>query len=120
MCQTQTKAQPARYVRWMCDDPASMLRCGHRAPLVIVAGKDVTGYWIERVDGGWRMWKEQEDGADPIPYDIDTTFGPDPAAHWTCDCADYTFRSHRRQVRGCKHVLALAAALRRIGLLEAR
>jgi hypothetical protein len=40
-------------------------------------------------------------------YDIDAEF-------WVCDCPDATYRSERPG--GCKHVAALKAALRSIGL----
>jgi hypothetical protein len=55
---------------------------------------------------GYRLVK-----ADGTMYDVGTA-GPHG---WTCDCPDATFRPDRPG--GCKHAVALRAALQRINLL---
>jgi hypothetical protein len=52
---------------------------------------------------GYRLGKE-----DGTTYDLSTT-----EAHWTCDCPDATF--HPERPGGCKHVVALRAALKAAG-----
>jgi hypothetical protein len=54
---------------------------------------------------GYRLLK-----ADATMYDVDTTREP-----WRCDCPDATF--HPERPGGCKHSLALRAALKAAGLL---
>jgi hypothetical protein len=48
--------------------------------------------------------------ADGTMYDIETACEP-----WRCDCPDATF--HPERPGGCKHALALRAALRAAGLI---
>lgn len=60
-------------------------------------------YGVIVIDGGFEIVKP-----DRTVYHIDREF-------WVCDCPDATYRSERPG--GCKHVAALRAALRSIGLL---
>jgi hypothetical protein len=59
-------------------------------------------YGVILIDGGYEIVKP-----DRTVYHIDREF-------WVCDCPDATFRAERPG--GCKHVAALKAALRSIGL----
>jgi hypothetical protein len=54
---------------------------------------------------GYRLLK-----TDGTMYDVDTTREP-----WCCDCPDAVF--HPERPGGCKHSLALRAALKAAGLL---
>jgi hypothetical protein len=54
---------------------------------------------------GYRMLK-----ADGTMYDVETACEP-----WRCDCPDATY--HPERPGGCKHVLALRAALKAAGLI---
>jgi hypothetical protein len=64
-----------------------------------------TGYTVNVLRGtgraiiGYRLIK-----ADGTAYDVNTE-----AEHWTCDCPDACF--HAERPGGCKHAVALRAAL---------
>jgi hypothetical protein len=60
-------------------------------------------YGVIVIDGGYQIVKP-----DRTVYHIDGEL-------WVCDCPDATYRSERPG--GCKHVAALKAAPRSIGLL---
>ena len=123
MCKQPTIATKAGgthgYVRLLCNDPRGLLACGGRVPLSITVqrkrGLHTECYWLEQIEGGWRLWLDRDD-REPQFHDLDTSFGGIPEEHWTCDCGQYTWR-HRTQ-GACKHVRSVAALLRKIGLLE--
>lgn len=119
MCKITTPTKPTRFVRVLCSRPAELLSIGARVPIsitVIRKGRPfVQCYWLEQFDGGYRLWLERDD-QEPEHHDIDATFGPVPEEHWSCTCGDYTWRY--RQRGACKHILGVAALLRKLGLLE--
>jgi hypothetical protein len=101
--QPQSKAKPAsgtcRWVLPLGETGAGVLeiRNGRQAALYeVVAFREhgaIVGYRLQKVTGGREAL-----------YDIDTRVEP-----WRCDCPDATF--HPERPGGCKHVLALKAAL---------
>lgn len=111
MCATP-KTPARRYCRWISDNPRWNIENGVPAGLMICTGKVTGYYWVVRIEGGWRLWKEREDGECEY-HDIDTSFGPEPEYH-ECTCGAGVWR--RKRSGPCKHVTALAAALRKIGL----
>jgi hypothetical protein len=116
MCATLTK--PARFARWLSDEPKSRLEAGLPAGLLISVGGRESYHWVSRVEGGWRVLTEREDGECEW-HAIDASFGPEPLRDWTCDCGDYVWRARRSKAScgtACRHVAGLAAALRKIGL----
>jgi hypothetical protein len=102
--QPQSKAKPAtgscRWVVPLGETGAGVLeiRRGRQAALYeVVAFHEegaLVGYRLQKVTGGREAM-----------YDIDVRTDP-----WTCDCPDAVYRGAERP-GGCKHVLALRAAL---------
>lgn len=117
MCKIPTTAatKPTRCVRVLCNRPAELLAIGARVPLSITVGKSTRCYWLEAIDDGYRLWVERDD-QEPEHHDIDTSFGPVPERDWNCTCGDFTWRNRRKGA--CKHILGVAALLRRLGILE--
>lgn len=118
MC-TTLKTKTTRLARWISDDPAYNLANGLPAGLMISVGGNESYYWVQAVEGGYRMLVEREDGECEW-HAIDTSFGPDALRDWSCDCGDYVWRARRGTATcgtTCKHIGGLVAALRKIGKL---
>ena len=86
-----------------------------------------THYWVARVTNvegrleGFRLTRfDIENGQDTGElYDLDCSFDRTDSRCWSCSCPDHTFRAHRREAGShmCKHIKALAAGLKKLGLL---
>lgn len=66
----------------------------------------ITAYYVEPRMGGFDLYRYDTTLETLVVRHIDTTW---PKDVWTCDCPDAVHRSRT----GCKHVLALKAALAR-------
>lgn len=117
MCKIPTPTKPARFCRWLTLDAARLMRSGVGATLSITDRGRTAVYYVTPVDGGYELMRTHEDNEGYTVYRVDTSFGGGPE-HWDCTCPQFVYR-HRRVGR-CKHCLALAAALRKLGLLEAK
>lgn len=126
---SEAASGPRRYCRWVDlgdREAAEHLAEGRSVPLLVCvprAGGDsyAAVYYTRLVfDPRGRiqeieMSKTYEDGSGFEAYRIDCGFGPRPE-HWSCSCPHESYR--RRRSGPCKHVLAVAAALRKVGLLD--
>jgi hypothetical protein len=98
----QPKAK-TRPVSGSCRWVLSIGECG--TGVLAINGTNYTVTVLRGQNGivGYRMAK-----VDGTVYDIGTT-----EERWTCDCPDATF--HPERPGGCKHVVALRAALKATG-----
>ncbi len=110
---TTTTRKPApRTCCWMCSDPRGFLALRHRTPFAITDRDITTGYWLERVPGGWRIFKDTPDGSEPTTVYTILAFTRNAPTTWSCDCKA---GQYGRVV--CRHVAGVAALLKRIGCL---
>lgn len=122
MCQTKShpsnkqenSGRPTRSCRWLSTDVASRLANGEMCLLRVVVDGKADGYFVERLgQGTWRMTKEDPATGEPLEPYIVTTHGEVDLAWWTCGCKGYFYR---KPAGGCRHIAALNAACRAVGV----
>jgi hypothetical protein len=70
-------------------------------------------YWISRPHQDNSIWwvaKESPNDDEPLLYDVDTSFGPDPATMWDCSHPLVRGFSGTRSI-GCRHCCAVGKLL---------
>lgn len=119
-----TRKLVGRFCRFMVDlDVASrLLADANWVPFGIFlkyddGSEEASFYWLACVEGGWRVHKENPAGGGEVveTYHIDDSFGPVAEQHWSCSCPAGTYRGRKSANKPCRHVLAVAALLRRLG-----
>lgn len=106
-----------RSVRWMCSDARERLLAGMTAPLAITISGKTVGYHVEIVKGlGYNLYREMPNGEEPVKYYVDAFDVTNPIT-WECDCPNAFWVGRRRVERQCKHITALAAALKHLGII---
>lgn len=79
--------------------------------------EEASFYWLAAKEGGFAIHKENPAGGGEVveSYFVDDSFGPVAEQHWSCSCPAGVYRGRRSANKPCRHVLAVAALLRRLG-----
>ena len=98
------------------DRSRALLLSGQPVPLRVTEtrGRTVTidFYWI-MLSGQpeeWLVSKESPNGAEPVHYRVDASFGPDPKLHWECDHPRILGFSNK-VATGCRHCCVVGKLL---------
>lgn len=107
---TPSPSAPRRSARWLTEGAARLMRAGVGATLRVTTEAGARDYYVTPRPGGYDLLRL---GGAPATYTVDASLGGLHPDGLSCSCPAYRYRA--RRVGPCKHVLALAAALARLG-----